>query len=379
MIKLTYIYLPLTFLFLFQSCNKNVDVLKIETYQDKILSIADTEEFLKTQMDELGIPALSLAIINNGEIVYNNALGVANITTQIEVGENSIFEAASLSKPVFAFFVMKLSEKGIIDLDRPLYFYLPEEELGRDERYKHVTARMVLNHSTGFPNWRWFDKLPEDSELERGDFFMINDPNTVFTYSGEAYQYLARVIAHLNFVNMFELDNLFQQEVAKPLQMQHAYFVWDDYLYNNKVFGHKEGKPRKRGWGAGLPYQNSKIFNSAGGLQTEATSYATFLTSIINRKGLYPETYAEMLSPGTEISLDDPNYIEDGITSWSLGFGLKPIKNDTIYRHGGSNTDFQSEFAFSMNKKYGYVFFVNCDKGNEFNDQLERFLEMANE
>jgi len=271
---------------------------------------------------------------------------------------------------------MKLSEKGIIDLDRPLYFYLPDEKLEKDERYKNVTARMVLNHSTGFPNWRWFDKLPENSDLKRGDFFMITDLNTKFTYSGEAYQYLARVIAHLNFVNMYELNDLFQQEVTKPLEMEHAYFVWDDYLYKNKVFGHKDGKPRKRGWGAGLPYQNSKIFNSAGGLQTNAKSYATFLTSVINKKELFSETYKEMLSTYTEIPIDNPNYKEDGITSWSLGFGLKPMKNDTIYRHGGSNVDFQSEFAFSINKKYGYVFFVNCDKGNEFNVQLEKFLEI---
>ena len=176
---------------------------------------------------------------------------------------------------------------------------------------------------------------------------------------------------------MYDLNELFQNEVAEPLEMKHAYFVWDDYLYSNKVFGHIDGKPRKRDWGTGLPYQNSKIFNSAGGLHTEANSYANFLTSIINGKGLYPETYKEMLNPYTEISKESVNYKEDGITNWSLGFGIKPMENDTIYRHGGSNSDFQSEFAFSIKKKYGYVFFVNCDKGNEFNEKLEQFLEIG--
>ncbi len=82
-----------------------------------------------------------------------------------------------------------------------------------------------------------------------------------------------------------------------------------------------------------------------------------------------------MLSPYTE----NPNYKENGITSWSLGFGIKLMENDTIYRPGGSNTDFQSEFAFSINKQYGYVFFVNCDNGKEFNEQLEKNLEITNE
>ncbi len=375
--RLNFISIFLIFSLFFQSCNKNVEISQIETYQDKKISFESLEEFLKVQIDSLDIPAISIAIINDGKIVYSNSIGLSNTITNQTVYQNSIFESASLSKPVFAFFVMKLSEKAIIDLDRPLYFYLPDEEMEKDQRYKNVTARMVLNHSSGFPNWRWFDKLPKDSDLNRGDFFMLNDPNTTFSYSGEAYQYLARVIAHLNFMNMYELNDLFLKEVAKPLEMEHAYFVWDDYLYDNKVFGHINGIPRKRSWGAGLPYQNSKIFNSAGGLQTEANSYAHFLTSIINGKGLYPETYKEMLSPYTEISKANVNYKEDGITNWSLGFGIKPMGNDTIYRHGGSNSDFQSEFAFSIKKKYGYVFFVNCDKGNEFNEKLEQFLEIG--
>ncbi|MBT8245323.1 serine hydrolase domain-containing protein [Winogradskyella sp.] len=360
----------------FLSCNKESKLNQIETYEGEKISFEIFDEFLKTQMDSLGIPALSIAIINEGKIVYNSALGVSNTITNQPVSQNSIFESASLSKPIFAFFVMKLSEKGIIDLDRPLHFYLPDEEMEKDQRYKNVSARMVLSHRTGFPNWRWFDKRPENLDLNRGDFFMIDDPGTTFTYSGEAYQYLARVIAHLNFMNMYELNELFQNEVAKPLRMEHAYFVWDDYIYDNKVFGHLDGKPRKMNWGTALPNQNSKIFSAAGGLRTEAKSYAQFMTSIINGQGLDHETYKEMLSPYTEIPKDNVNYTEDGITDWSLGFGIKPMKNDTIYRHGGSNRDFQSEFAFSINKKYGYVFFVNCDKGNELNKKLEKFLEM---
>ncbi len=156
--------------------------------------------------------------------------------------------------------------------------------------------------------------------------------------------------------------------------MEHAYFVWNDYLYDNKVSGHINGEPRKMKWGTALPYQNSKIFSASGGLRTEANSYANFLISIINKEGLYKETYKEMLSPYTVIPRDNVNYTKDGITHWSLGFGIKPTENDTIYRHGGSNKDFQSEFAFSIKKKYGYVFFVNCDKGNELNEKLEKFL-----
>lgn len=363
--------------YMFQSCNEKNEIREIESYNGRKITTKALDEFLKNQIDSLSIPSISISIINDGDISYNNSLGVTNTTTNQAVNKKSIFEAASLSKPVFALFVMKLGEKGIIDLDRPLHYYLPDEEMEKDQRYKNVSARMVLSHRTGFPNWRWFDKPPEDLEINRGDFFMVNDPNTTFNYSGEAYQYLARVIAHLNFVNMNELNELFQNEIAKPLAMEHAYFVWNDYLYNNKVSGHIDGKPKKMKWGTALPHQNSNIFSASGGLRTEANSYAHFLTSIIHKKGLYKETYEEMLSPYTLMPRDNVNYIEDGITHWSLGFGIKPTENDTIYRHGGSNKDFQSEFAFSIKKKYGYVFFVNCNKGNELKEKLEQFLGMG--
>jgi len=359
---------------LFLSCNNDNNTSYIKSYKGEKISFKNLDNFLKNQMDSLNIPALSIAVINDGEIIYHNALGVSNTKTNEVVNENSIFEAASISKPVQAFFVMKLSEKGIIDIDRPLYLYLPDEEMEIDQRYKNVTARMVLCHRTGFPNWRWFDNPPENLDINRGDFFMVDNPNTSFNYSGEAYAYLLRVIAHLNFVNMLELNDVFQNEVAKPLKMKHAYTNWNNYLYDNKVRGHVNGKPTKRKWSTGLPNQNSLMF---GGLQTEANSYAHFMKTIINQKNLYPETYKSMLSPYTIIPEDNVSYKQDGITHWSLGLGIKPIENDTIYKHGGSNKGFQSEVAFSIHKKFGYVFFVNCEKGNQFNKKLEQFLEMT--
>lgn len=358
----------------FTSYADKVHLNKIETYAGVEITTEEFDEFLSIQMDALAIPGLSIAVINDGHIVYHKALGVANVTTEEAITNGSIFEAASIAKPVMAFFVLKLSEKGIIDLDRPLYFYLPDEDMEVDQRYKNVTARMVLSHRTGFPNWRWFDQPPAGVEVNRGDFFMVSDPDTAFTYSGEAYSYLGRVIAHLNFVNMSEMRELFQQEVAIPLGMELAYAGWDDYLYDHKVRGHVEGKPTKRKWGTGLPNQNSLMF---GGLQTEANSYAYFLTALMNEEGMYTETFKAMLSPHTPIPSDNVNYTKDGIHHWSLGFGIKPMNNDTLYRHGGSNKGFQSEVAFSKLKKYGYVFFVNCEKGNEFNLKLEEFLGMT--
>lgn len=118
------------------------------------ISDAALDNFIAEQMASLQLPGLSVAIINDGKIVYQRALGQANMETNSIVKEGSIFEAASLSKPVFSGFVLKMAEQGKLNLDTPLYKYLPYPDIENDERYKLITARMVLTHKTGFPNWR---------------------------------------------------------------------------------------------------------------------------------------------------------------------------------------------------------------------------------
>lgn len=105
-------------------------------------------------MDSLKIPALSIAIINDGNVGYSKNIGVKNILTQEAVDENTLFEACSLSKPVFSYFVKLLAGKGIIELDTPLYTYYKDPEITDGANYRLLTARMVLCHASGFPNWR---------------------------------------------------------------------------------------------------------------------------------------------------------------------------------------------------------------------------------
>jgi hypothetical protein len=108
------------------------------------------DNFIETYCKYYGIPGVSLALIKEGKLVYHNTYGVRNTMTGEKVDENTLFEAASVTKPVFALAVEKLAERGIINLDKPLYEYLPYKDIENDERYKLITARHVLTHRTGF-------------------------------------------------------------------------------------------------------------------------------------------------------------------------------------------------------------------------------------
>lgn len=317
---------------------------------------------IKSIMDSVGVPGLSIAIINNSEIVYHNTFGVANTNTGIKVNEKSIFEGASLSKPLFAYFVMKQVDKGIIDLDTPLYKYMPYPAIDHDERYKLITARMVLSHTTGFPNWRSFN---DDDELD-----IKFKPGTQFHYSGEGYRYLAKVLASLYETDLKGLDAIFRKQVAKPLNAKRQYYTWNNYIAKHKVYGHKNGKPTNNGKGE----WDGETFGAAHSLHTEAEAYATFLTALLNQKGLAESTFEEMFSEQVSLPKSHKLYKQIGQTGWTLGFAQKPTDYGTMYQHTGNNHDFQSYMMILPKKDFGIVFFMNAAKSIPFIQQLNAFM-----
>jgi CubicO group peptidase (beta-lactamase class C family) len=138
-------------------------------------------------LDLAWLPGLGMAVVGPGQPVWQHYLGVANVNTKTSITANSLFPAASLGKPIFACVVLKLAEEGAIDLDRPLNQYLQEDALTGQWGDK-VTARHVLTHSTGLPNWRSQDNQKLTPVFE---------PGSRFQYSGEGFFHLQRVVEHI--------------------------------------------------------------------------------------------------------------------------------------------------------------------------------------
>lgn len=326
---------------------------------ERITSL-EIDDFVKIQMDSLQMPGLSIAIINDGKIVYNKAFGVVNVDTKAALNEQSVFETASLSKPVFAYFVMKMVDKGILNLDTPLYKYMPYTDIEKDERYKNITARMVLSHQTGFPNWR--NEVADSSlHIKRGELYLKFTPGTNFSYSGEGYVYLAKIVAHLTNRTLKNLDSLFQLEVAVPLKMQHASYTGNTYIYQHKASGHENGK-------VSFKHGDSTSFGPASSLHSDALSYAQFLIGLMNGSGLSEKSYVEILKPQVLVENKGNGY------AWGLGIAIKQTPFGVMYEHGGNNDNFQAMFMFSKSGKNGYVFLTNCDKGNVFDKVFVKFL-----
>jgi CubicO group peptidase (beta-lactamase class C family) len=227
---------------------------------------------------------------------------------------------------------------------------------------------MVLCHTSGLVNWRFLNK---DNKLE-----IKFTPGTSFGYSGEGYEYLANVAAHLNNIPKNGLQDLFEKEVAGPLGMRHAYYTWNDYLEKHRAAGHVDGKVVISDWGTSA---KNPDFQAAFSLQTEAISYAKFLIAMIKEEGLKKTLFDEML----KVQVVFPTYFlnkeapKTDSSTWCLGVQKKHSEYGDEYLHGTNNWNFTGSFMFNQQQKFGYVFFTNCNKGIELNKKLEEFLKKS--
>ncbi len=155
------------------------------------------ESFLRQVLDKSGVTALSVAIVQGSDIVFQRSMGIVDKKANKPVDAQTVFRTASLSKPVFAYLVMKLVDEGLLDVDKPLYQYLERplyeypdyEDLKDDKRYKLLTTRIVLSHQSGFPNWRFINR---DKRLD-----IKFTPGKMFKYSGEGYKLLQFILEEL--------------------------------------------------------------------------------------------------------------------------------------------------------------------------------------
>ncbi len=309
--------------------------------------ISPIKSELETLMKEKKVPGLSLVIIENAEITVHMELGLKNSQKKDIIEVNTIFEAASLSKPVFTYGILKLVENGKLDLDKPLTEYLCYSDITNDERVNSITARMVLTHTSGFPNWR-----PKNESLK-----IYFQPGERFSYSGEGFLYLQKVVEHISGLS---LEDYMQNTVFIPLRMTHSSFIWTND--SKKASGHNsDGGPFKK---------LSKIpQNAAFTLHTSPLDYAKFVVAILKGEGLNSKTINEMFRPQIKVQEGSINSTENhsgslsNSVSWGLGWGIQSTERGDSFWHWGDNQGFKCYILGSKNRKDAIIIFTNSSNG----------------
>jgi CubicO group peptidase (beta-lactamase class C family) len=292
------------------------------------------------------VPGLSYALIRDGQIVETKAAGVRDVSRGIPVDADTIFEAASLGKPVFAYAVLQLVDAGELSLDTPLSKYVPDY-VKDDPRAAEITVRNVLSHTSGLPNWR-----SKTTPLKT--YFQ---PGKRFSYSGEGYVWLQRVV---EAVTRQPLNEVMARLVFDPLEMHRSSYVWRadfeaDYArpHDDRLLPADKKKPSKP--------------RSAATLHTTAADYARFLQAVLSNARLKPETAKQWLYPQVRLRqhcfdcLSTDRSDTDQHVAWGLGWGLEP--DGGSFFHWGDNRAFKAFVVGSLSTQSAVVVFTNGSNG----------------
>lgn len=347
----------------------------IQQLDGKKITAAALTQRIQQLMDTAHVAGLGITVFNNNQPVYTQTFGYAKQQEKQPLTPNTNLYGASFSKAVFAYLVMQLAGEKVIDLDKPLVQYLPKslmdytfpgrlkdyKDLQGDERYKKITARMCLDHTTGFPNFRWFEP---DNKLR-----IKFEPGSRVSYSGEGI-YLLQLV--LQEITGKDLESMAQERVFKPCGMTNTSYNWQPRFEANMAAGHDSS-----GKSLGFPRRSA---NAAGSMTTTLQDYTQFYTALIQGKGLKPAQWKDMTSPQIRIrsvqqfgplSWKDSTLNDNIQLSYGLGFGvIKTPYGRGYFKEGHDDGWAHYSIAFP-DKKIAILIMTNSDNGESiFRDLL---------
>jgi CubicO group peptidase (beta-lactamase class C family) len=309
------------------------------------------------------ITGLSVIVINNHNIVYHNSFGVKNASTGEGFTDTTVSYAASLTKPLFSYLFLKLVDKGVFDLDKPVYTYLSNpiatyekwKDLDKEPDFKKITARMLLSHSAGMPILRYF--YGDSTTLT-----LINKPGKAWYYSNEGMNFLGFVVEQHTGR---DLQSLTKEYIYQPLGMKHTGMVWQKEFEGDYAVGHdKTGKV--------IGAEKRTSARGAGSMVTTAADYSLFVDDVLSKKGLSEKLYNEMFTPQIRVtskrgfgplrdSLSDITEFSKMQLSWGLGWGLFNTTYGKAFFHGGHSDGWQNYCVNYPDKGVSVILLSNSD------------------
>ena len=339
------------------------------------ISGPEIDQTVARLMKEEHVIGAGVAVFNGGHISYLKTFGFRDAEKRLPLTPRSVMTAASLTKAAFAVMVMKLVEDGTIQLDKPVFEYLPEPlpdypgytDLKGDPRYKLLTMRMLLDHTSGFPNLRRFTV---DKKLS------INfTPGTRFAYSGEGIR-LAQFVVEK--ITQESTTTLMKQFVFKPLDMTRTSMIWESRFRDDFANGYDEK-------GRSLGPELRPAPDAAGSMQTTLHDYALFVQALLQDKILGRRSLREVFRPQIAIhslhefpSLDPQTTREnDSIAlSYGLGFGLYRSPYGEAFFKEGHDEGWRHYVVGFRDVGSGILIMTNSSNGEDtYSGILETVLE----
>ncbi len=320
------------------------------------------------------VTGVGIAVFDDGKVVFLKTYGDRDTEKHLPLTPDSVMTAASLTKAAFATMVMQLVQAHVVALDRPVYEYLPKplpeydayKDLAGDPRYKQITMRMLLDHTSGFPNLR---RYTEDKKLR-----IYFSPGSRFAYSGEGILLAQMVVETVTKKSVNELMN---EYIFQPLGMSRTSMVWEKRFEDDYANGYDEQ-------GKSLGPERRKDMNAAGSMQTTLRDYARFLQAFLS--GAIPDkkVRALMLTPQIQIlskhefpSLSTETTAENRAIhlSYGLGWGLYSTPYGQAFFKEGHDEGWRHYVVGFDRAKAGILIMTNSSNGEDiYSSLLEKVL-----
>jgi CubicO group peptidase (beta-lactamase class C family) len=346
-----------------------VTVSASNTAQDAQRRLAESlEPLLRQTMEQHRVPGFALGVVKDGVVIYAKAFGTKNLDDAEELTTRSLFHQASLTKLFVGTAIMQLEEQGKIDLDDLVITHLPYFRLG-DERYRTITVRQMVTHTSGMPDVRdyeWHNPVYDDEALERyvrslSDEQLIAAPGEQYLYSNMAFEVLGDLIAKASGISF---EDYVQRNLLTPLGMQ------DSTLLKQRADPELIASPHvveedKIVVSSVYPYNRMHAPSST--LIANTDDMCRWALANLNRgrldgsRILKDSTYDVMWSPASHVTTGV------GI-SWKLG----KRGRDRIIFHAGRDTGFRSFIILVPERTIGIVAATNFDRS-----PIETIMEAA--
>lgn len=346
----------------------------VTRFDGSTITATEIDATVTRLMKAAEVPGVGIAIFDKGKIAYLKAYGERDKEKNLPLTVDSVMYAASFSKVAFAYLAMELVDDGTLDLDKPIYQYLPKplpeypnyKDLADDPRYKRITARMLLSHTGGFANFRWI----EDDRKLRIHF----EPGSRFAYSGEGIDLLQLVV---ETITKKPLDELMRERVFQPLGMTRTGMEWRDSFESDYANGYDEH-------GRSLGPDKRNKAEAAGSMVTTISDFAGFMQAVMEGKLLRGRTRDEMLRPQIQIiskhefpTLNDETTEQNKAIrlSYGLGWGLYWTPYGQAFFKEGHDVGWRNYTMCLDKQKTGIVIMTNSGNGEGiFKELLETLL-----
>jgi CubicO group peptidase (beta-lactamase class C family) len=312
------------------------------------------DERMPIWLKAFNVTGVAVAYIENGQLAWTAFYG-DQVPGGLPANSKTLYNVASLTKPITAELILRLASAGKLSLDEPISPYWIDPDLKENPWTKLLTPRICLTHQTGFPNWRY-----QTNNVLKFQF----QPGTAYGYSGEGYDYVAR-FAERKTGRPFE--ELVQQYVFDPIGMTNTSYTPRPW-WNGRQAKPVESEPRTK-WSA------------ADLLRTTVEDYARFVISVMHNEGVSKAIAVERLRISRNLTTPESQSVlcelakDPGGCTVSIGSGLgwriTEISGETIVDHTGADSDVKTFAFFIPQRQIGAVIFTDGpDVGHQMIDKV---------